>query len=111
MKDDEKAALKFLSYLLPLTFIPLGLPLALKLISPNGAYGIRTTRTLESPSIWYSVNFVGGVSLMLAGLLSIMLISLLYRGSKAGPLIKLVLSFVVSIVFLIVAIGFAFWVG
>lgn len=111
MKDDEKAVLKLLSYLLPLALIPIGIPFALKRIAPNSAYGIRTARTLEDPSIWYSVNFVGGLAFIIAGLLSIAFIFLLYRRSKASPLIKLIISYTISIALLIVAIIAAFWLG
>lgn len=111
MKDAEKLVLKYLSYFLPLTFIPIGIPLALKLIAPGGSYGFRTTRTLANPEIWYSVNFAGGVSMIGAGLLSTAFIFLIHRGTKLGSIRKLVASYVISITILIMAIILAFWLA
>ena len=110
MKDDEKLVFKFLSFLLPATYVPIGIPLALKLIPPGGAYGFRTKTTLANSDVWYSVNFIGGFSLVVAGLLSLSLIYLLHRNST-GSFAKLIVSYAISILFLIIAIIFAFCLG
>jgi uncharacterized membrane protein len=61
-----------------LLFIILGIPLALSKIGPNGVYGFRTSKTLSDPQIWYAVNRVGGIDLMIAGF-AIILGSLLFK--------------------------------
>lgn len=46
----------------------LAVPLILGKIQPNGLYGFRVKKTMESPEIWYPVNKVGGKWLLGAGL-------------------------------------------
>lgn len=111
MSDDEKIILKLLSYFLPSAYILLGFPLAVKLIGPNSTYGFRTAKTLESASVWYSVNFIGGLSMIIAGVVSIALITSLYKRPHASPLTKLIISAIISVSLLIIAIIFAFWLG
>lgn len=53
---------------LPLLFVVICLPMALKLVPPNGIYGIRTPETLANAAIWYAVNFRAGLSGVVAGL-------------------------------------------
>jgi len=108
MTDSEKAILKYLSYFLPLIYIPLGLPLALKLITPQGTYGFRTARTMGDLDTWFTVNFVGGVALIVAGLLSLSFVYFLHRGARPGSIRKLIASYFISILTLLIAIFVAF---
>lgn len=64
----------YFSYFISALFSVLGLPLALKLVSPNSMYGVRTQSTLQSAEAWYSVNASAGMALAIAGLFSIVLI-------------------------------------
>jgi len=110
MNDDEKLILKCLSFFLPVFYIPLGIPLALKSVPPSGAYGFRTKRTLANTEVWYSVNFTGGLSLIFAGLFSLLFVYWLHRNS-AGSIRKLILSYAISLLLLTVAVIIAFWLG
>ena len=103
--------LQLLCYIVPILFILIGLPLALKLIEPNSSYGIRTSKTLESLDVWYSVNSAGGVSFIVAGALSMVVISLLQNHWNTNPAIKFIMSLLIPIVTILIAIGvvFIFW--
>ena len=59
--------LKLFAYL-PLLFVVVCLPMALRLVPPNGVYGIRTAETLASTAVWYTANFRAGVAGVVAGL-------------------------------------------
>lgn len=111
MTDEEKTVLKFLSFVLPIVYIIAGIPLALKRVAPGGVYGFRTPETLSSPDVWYSVNFVGGLSLILAGVLAFIFIWVLHKPTKTGSIRKLIASLGVSILAVLVAIMAAFWLG
>ena len=53
-------------------FVPCGIiaaasvPLMLKLVPPNGAYGFRTRQTLASPEVWFRANRFAGCALFIA---------------------------------------------
>ena len=47
--------------------ILLGLPLALREITPNTVYGFRIPITLDDPRVWYAVNRVAGFALTAGG--------------------------------------------
>lgn len=48
-------------------------PLALKKIAKNGAYGFRIEQAMEGPEEWYRVNRIGAVSVILTLLTVIMI--------------------------------------
>ncbi len=58
---------------LPLLTILLGLPMIMGLVSQNGIYGFRTTKTLSSPEIWHRANRMAGWDLVIASLASVVL--------------------------------------
>jgi len=47
-------------------FFLLAIPLVLGLIPRNRFYGVRIPKTLSDDSVWYPVNRVAGVAIMLA---------------------------------------------
>jgi uncharacterized membrane protein len=47
-------------------FLVLSLPLVFNLIPPNRGYGVRTAKTLSDPSIWYPVNRLAGLLLVIS---------------------------------------------
>ena len=55
-------------------------PLAMRLIPPNPIYGVRTPRTAEDPKLWYEVNAVAGVLLLVACAFSAILL-MMYQGT------------------------------
>jgi uncharacterized membrane protein len=55
-------------------FVVLGIPLAMRMVPPNGWYGIRTAKTLSNPEIWYRVNALGGKGAIVAGILSFLIL-------------------------------------
>jgi uncharacterized membrane protein len=55
-----------------IAYLGLGIPLALKRISPNKLYGMRTRKTLSNPEIWYCANAFSGRWMMAAGLVSLL---------------------------------------
>lgn len=50
-------------------FFALGLASVLRLIPPNSSIGYRTGRTLSDETIWYSVNYNVGWSLIITSIL------------------------------------------
>ena len=59
------------SFLVPCALIALAsVPLMLKLVPPNGAYGFRTRRTLADRDLWYRANRFAGFALFIASAIS-----------------------------------------
>jgi hypothetical protein len=52
----------------PLIIVALAIPLIAGWIGRNYFYGFRTRRTLASDTIWYPVNRMSGVLMLIAGL-------------------------------------------
>ncbi len=111
LTKDEKKALEIVAYLLPAIITPLGFPLALKLIPPGGAYGFRTAKSLESLEAWYSMNFVGGIGLTIAGLLSLAFVYSLHKGERSGSIRKLFTSLAFCLFAIFIAIAGTLWLG
>lgn len=67
--------------LIGLAGLVLGWPLARRRVRPNRWYGLRVTRTLSDPAIWYEANAVCGDDLVRMGavLLAVSLGLLLLR--------------------------------
>jgi len=53
----------------PLLFAIISLPMALDLIGPNPAYGVRTAATLASEEAWYRANHASGIAGVAAGII------------------------------------------
>jgi uncharacterized membrane protein len=63
--------MKNLPVLMALLMIAVSVPMALKLVPPNGYFGFRTPKTLSSTPIWYAANQRAGFSLICAGVLTL----------------------------------------
>ena len=90
-----------LPYVFSGLFTVLGLPLAFGWISPNHFYGVRTRETLENPDLWYSANFVGGISMVVAGVLSGLIVYALHRHWGVDSELKVMFAFFIPIVFIL----------
>jgi len=66
-----------ISFLVPCGIIAVAsVPLILKLVPPNGAYGFRTQQTLADPELWFRANRFAGCALFIAsGVSAIILLS------------------------------------
>jgi uncharacterized membrane protein len=86
-------------FLVPsLLILAVAIPLALGVIPPNGAYGIRTRTTLSDKAIWYPANRFGGLALMLAGGISLAIGLLVpYDGVDLGRWLVHLAGFVVPL--------------
>jgi hypothetical protein len=62
-----------------LLFALIALPLALRKIPRNGAYGFRTPTTLSDDFIWYEANAHFGRGLLVSSLVSSLAILVLYN--------------------------------
>jgi uncharacterized membrane protein len=58
--------------------ICLSVPLIRGRIAPNGWYGFRVRRTLESPAVWYPANRYAAYHLLVLGLILIPFTATLY---------------------------------
>jgi SdpI/YfhL protein family len=47
--------------------VGLSIPLILRKVPPNRAYGFRVPRTLADPAVWYEANAYSGKCVLLAG--------------------------------------------
>jgi SdpI/YfhL protein family len=55
----------------------ISVPLVLRMVPPNGAYGFRTGLTQSSSAIWYPVNAFMGWALIVAAVISAILLLIL----------------------------------
>ena len=69
-----------------LLFIALSIPLIQERVPPNSFYGFRTARSLSDPKIWYAINRMSGVDLLIAGaLISLGSVAMLILGQDLQP--------------------------
>lgn len=78
-------------------FALLGVPLAARLVPPNGVYGFRTAATLRDRATWYRVNRVAGIDLIGGGAL-LGLAGWLWPGAWGDPPVSLLAAAVVGVV-------------
>ncbi len=101
----------YLSYLICAVFIVSGIPLARNKVKPNTWYGFRTSRTLENEETWYSVNALGGKSLIAAGILSVTIVFLLQQYWITDDSVKALVIIHVPVVLMILGAVYAFQKG
>lgn len=77
----------------PLTLL-ISIPLVLGWVKPNPWYGVRTRKTRSSQEIWYRANRVGGICLMAATLIALLLWALLWP-LDLGEALRVVLDLVI----------------
>ncbi len=70
---DPKLIAAYIPFVLPVIGIVTAIPLALRRIPPNYWYGFRTRKTLSDPNLWYRANYLGGMDLLFANLLALIL--------------------------------------
>lgn len=82
-----------ISLLVPCGIIAVAtIPMMLKLVPPNRAYGFRTKETLASPELWYRANrFAGCAFFIAAGLSAAILVAYPeYASGLAGTAVLVV---------------------
>jgi uncharacterized membrane protein len=91
------------SFLVPCGIIAVvSVPLILKLVPPNGAYGFRTQQTLADPELWFRANRFAGCALFIAsGVSAIVLLS--QPGWASGSSLTGLAVFVVPLVIAVIA--------
>ena len=69
-----------------LLFIALSIPLIQERVPPNSFYGFRTAKSLSDTKIWYAINRMSGVDLLIAGaLISLGSVAMLILGQDLQP--------------------------
>ena len=69
-----------------LLFIALSIPLIQERVPPNSFYGFRTVKSLSDPKIWYAINRMSGIDLLIAGaLISLGSVAMLFLGHGLQP--------------------------
>ena len=69
-----------------LLFIALSIPLIQGRVPPNSLYGFRTAKSLSDPKIWYAINRISGIDLLIAGtLISLGSIAMLFLAQRLQP--------------------------
>lgn len=67
-------------------FIVLSIPLIKERVPPNSFYGFRTSKSLSDPKIWYAINRMSGIDLLLAGVLICLgSVAMLFLGQGLQP--------------------------
>ncbi len=82
---------------LPLVLIVVSIPLVMGVVPPNWIYGLRTTKTMSNPQIWYEANRHAGANLIAAGIWTMVLCGAIVGrfGAKANAFLPLVLLLMV----------------
>ena len=82
-----------------LLFIALSIPLIRERVPPNSFYGFRTAKSLSDSKIWYEINRLSGIDLLIAGaLISLGSVAMLFLGRGLQPQ-QVALSLLLLIVF------------
>lgn len=82
-----------------LLFIALSIPLIQERVPPNSTYGFRTKKTLSDPKIWYAINRISGLDLLIAGaLITLGSVAMAFLGQRLEPL-QVVLALLLLMVF------------
>lgn len=69
-----------------LLFIALSIPLIQERVPPNSFYGFRTAKSLSDSKIWYEINRLSGIDLLIAGaLISLGSVAMLFLGQGLQP--------------------------
>ena len=69
-----------------LLFIALSIPLIQGRVPPNAFYGFRTAKTLSDSKVWYEINRLSGIDLLIAGaLISLGSVAMLFLGQGLQP--------------------------
>jgi uncharacterized membrane protein len=76
----------------PLFIAAVSLPMALRIVPPNGVYGLRTARTLSSPEIWYASNFRAGAAGVVLGILGALIVLAIMRSRSMSDVTKALLA-------------------
>ena len=67
-------------------FIALSVPLIQERVPPNSFYGFRTAKSLSDPKVWYVINRISGIDLLIAGtLISLGSAAMLFLGRGLQP--------------------------
>jgi len=89
---------------IPILFIILSIPLILKKIPPNHAYGLRTKETLSNKPLWYKVNSLLGWYILIDGILLIVFkileiyVGIIHIKFEAIVFIVIIISLIVLII-------------
>lgn len=80
-------------------FIALSIPLLQERVPPNATYGFRTAKSLSDPKIWYAINRIHGLDLLIAGtLITLGSIAMLFLGQHLNP-VQVVLPLLLLMIF------------
>ncbi len=76
-----------------LLLLVIAIPLALQKIKPNRWYGVRTALTLNNPQIWFQVNRIHGLSMIVSAVVFFLLSALsgIWRNGDSYASLTLVL--------------------
>jgi uncharacterized membrane protein len=68
-----------------LVFISVGIPFYLEKVGPNGISGLRTSKTLSDPNIWYAANRVMGLDFIVSGMILLLVCIVLLTLASSNP--------------------------
>ena len=69
----------------------LAIPLARQKIKPNRWYGVRTSLTLNNPNVWFQVNRIYGLSMLVSVFFLVSVLSGIWRNGDGNADLILVL--------------------
>ena len=80
-------------------FAAIAIPLSLRKIPRNGAYGFRTPKTLSNDAIWYDANAYFGRAFIIANIVAAIAMLIVYNNQQQLPVehfIKLSLAVLIA---------------
>lgn len=71
--------MQWIALCLPVCILVLCIPLFLGRVAPNGYYGFRTAKTMETPALWYAANRMAAMNSMVCSVIGFALALVLLR--------------------------------
>lgn len=87
-------------YGIPILVIVLSIPMVFGIIPPNRYYGLRLEKAYSSPELWYASNRIGGLYMLVAGIIALLMGTVLTRmDASRGLTLLLVMATILIGVF------------
>ena len=102
---NGRRVLRFMPYVIGVVSSLQAIPLALGLVGPNGAYGIRVPETLKNEDVWYSVNTAGGISMVAFSVMSMIATFLLHKHWGSESNLQLLAPIILQAFLILISIG------
>ncbi|MGD2133775.1 MAG: SdpI family protein [Maricaulaceae bacterium] len=100
-KVKVPASLRLSAFGLPLLYLAISIPLALRLIEPNSAYGHRTRDAFSSTEDWYELNAIAGWAGIGASLLALVAVVAIVNSGLGAALTRYLVALGVTLAMMV----------